>query len=173
MYRYGREIDSVKEMVNEFCLAIEEERSIEEEMYFDGDRFVIKTINIEEPPLITEEILPFRFQMAQLGRLTDTFRRAAPQGNISRRAFFYILMDIITLGPEQDEVLLPSAWYNLQTEQVFRIIQELFASDCDSIEWREFIIYGMEIPIPSTDQLLEAKKAFEAFDPQLKEVKIP
>ncbi|XP_033229011.1 sperm flagellar protein 2-like [Belonocnema kinseyi] len=168
--RYEREVNSVKEMANEFYLAIEEERSIEGEMFFDGDLFVIKTNKVEEPPLITEEILPFRFKMAQLGHLMDTLHNAAPQGNISRRALFYILMDIISLGAEQDEILLPPAWYNLKTEQVCRIIQELFGSDCDYIEWREFIIYGMEIPMPSTDQLLEAKKVFEAYDPQLKEV---
>ena len=159
-------------MVTAFSLAIEKERSIKEEMFFDGDRFVIEIIKVEEPPLITEEVLPFRFQMAQLGRLVDTLNRAAPLGIISRRAFFYILVDIITLGEEQDEVLLPSGWYKLENEQVCQVIQELFGSDCDTIEWREFIIYGMEIPMPSADELLEAKNAFEAFDIQLNEVKI-
>ena len=163
-------MNSVNEMASIFFSAIEEQRSIEEEMFFDGDRFVVKKICIEDPPLITEELLPFRLKMAQLGNLMDTLRHAAPEGNISRTAFFYILTDIITFREEHDELLLPSAWYKMKNSDVCQFIQELFGSDCDLIEWREFIVYGMEIPMPTTEQLLKARNDFQAFDPESKEV---
>lgn len=48
-------MNSVNEMTKEFYLAIEQGRSIKDEMFFDGDRFTIKNSFIEDAAPLAEE----------------------------------------------------------------------------------------------------------------------
>lgn len=158
-------------MASTFRFAIEEAIPIQNEMLLDGDHFLVRSNVLMFPDKpeprqrpTREEFLPSRFQMAQLGRLVDIFRRVAPAGTLPERAFVYILQDLIVCGDEENETRpLPLSWSQLRACDVSKMIDELFG-DVQFVDWREFIVHAMDIEPPSVDQILDALEAFRKFD---------
>ncbi|XP_028982607.1 sperm flagellar protein 2-like [Diachasma alloeum] len=171
---YRNELKSIKEMARVFCLAIEHHKPISGEMMFDGDRFIM---NFEEsknedifkllkgfPP---EESDDLNFKIAQLGRLKDIFKRVAPSGSLPQRSFVFILQDLITCGKEDDkEPLVPPSWLKLDPPDVFELVHEIFGDD-PHVDWREFLVYGMDLERPTQDQLLETLEHLRKKDESL------
>ncbi|XP_026826141.1 uncharacterized protein LOC109611337 [Ooceraea biroi] len=169
--RYKREIESISEMANVFCFAIEEEKAIQQELLLDGDRFVVRpnVLMFPEDPerssvSIKEALSPLRFRMVQLGRLIDIFRRIAPRGNISERALVYVLQDLVSCD-EKDcyPSSVPCAWRQLRPPDIERLIKGLFGA-AERIEWREFVLYAMDLPMPTHQDILRARTAFGMQD---------
>ncbi|XP_046753134.1 sperm flagellar protein 2-like [Diprion similis] len=175
--RYNREIKSVNEMASVFCLAIEEEIPIQEQLLLDEDRFVVRSSVLmypdeptPPPEPISEEKLPSQFRMGQLGRLMDIFRYVAPHCSLPERFFTYILEDIVACGEDESGMAhLPSSWSELRPCDVSYLVTEIFG-DTEYVDWREFIIYAMDIPMPSDEEILDMRLQFVAMDPNLTEM---
>ncbi|XP_018406722.1 PREDICTED: uncharacterized protein LOC108782839 [Cyphomyrmex costatus] len=173
--RYKREIESIDEMANVFCFAIEEKRPIQQELLLDGDQFVVKPniagehreqFNVP----IREASSPLRFRMVQLGRLIDIFQRIAPHGIVSERVLVYVLQDLVSCGEEDCyPPFVPCAWRQLRPPDIEILVERLFGTT-EYIEWREFVLYAMDLPVPSHQDILKARAAFKVHDPESKEV---
>lgn len=161
-------------MANVFCFAIEEEKPIRQELLLDGDQFVVRSVFVPQDPkrfaISTEEVSsPLRFRMVQLGRLIDIFRRIAPRGIMSERALIYVLQDLVSCGEEDCyPPFVPCAWQQLRPPDIERLIEGLFGA-AEYIEWREFVVYAMDLPFPSHRDILKARTAFRMLDSDLKE----
>lgn len=175
--RYKREIESISEMANVFCFAIEEERPIQQELLLDGDQFVVR-LNVLMFPEdherfafpIKEVPSPLRFRMVQLGRLIDIFQRIAPRGIVSERVLVYILQDLVSCGEEDYyPPFVPCAWRQLRPADIETLIERLFGA-AEYIEWREFVLYAMDLPVPSHQDILKARAAFRMHDPESREM---
>ncbi|EFN66455.1 Sperm flagellar protein 2 [Camponotus floridanus] len=173
--RYKREIESINEMTNVFCFAIEEEKPIQQELLLDGDQFVVRLDDFvpEDPKrfaIPTEEVSsPLRFRMVQLSRLIDIFRRIAPRGIMSERALIYVLQDLVSCGEEDCyPPFVPCVWQQLRPPDIEKLIEELFGAT-EYIEWREFVVYAMDLPFPSHQDILKARTIFRMQDSDLKE----
>lgn len=164
-------------MANVFCFAIEEKRSVQEELLLDGDQFVVRPNILMFPEdhdrlaaPIREAPLPLRFRMVQLGRLIDILRRIAPNGIVSERVLVYILQDLVSCGEEDcHPPFVPCAWRQLRPPDIETLIERLFGT-AEYIEWREFILYAMDLPVPSHQDILKARAVFRMQDPELREV---
>ncbi|EGI62750.1 Sperm flagellar protein 2 [Acromyrmex echinatior] len=173
--RYKREIESIDEMANVFCFAIEEERPIQEELLLDGDRFVVRSniVSTDHEQFnvpIREAPSPLRFRMVQLGRLVDIFQRIAPHGIVSERVLVYVLQDLVSCGIEDCyPPFVPCAWRQLRPPDIEILVERLFGST-EYIEWREFVLYAMDLPVPSHQDILKARAAFKIHDSESKEV---
>ncbi|CAK9812941.1 Sperm flagellar protein 2 [Anthophora quadrimaculata] len=174
--RYWREMKSVNELANVFCFAIEEGRPLEKEMLLDGDRFVIRSnvyvmeMDLKKQPSARKASSPSRFRIAQLARLHEIFKRVAPYGTMYERTLICILQDLASHGQEEGETMsLPCSWYHLRPRDISKLVGKLFGS-IDYIDWREFLVYGMELPIPTFQEILINRDRFRIQDPNLAEV---
>ncbi|XP_024867580.1 sperm flagellar protein 2-like, partial [Temnothorax curvispinosus] len=174
--RYKREIESISEMANVFCFAIEEKRPIQQELLLDGDQFVVRPNVLMFPEdhgrfaaPIREAPSPLRFRIVQLGRLIDIFRRIAPRGLVSERVLVYVLQDLVSCGEEDCyPPFVPCAWRQLRPPDIEILIKRLFDA-AEYIEWREFVLYAMDLPVPSHQEILTARAAFRVQDPESRE----
>jgi len=175
IFRYKSEIESIDEMANVFCFAIEEERPIQQELLLDGDQFIVRSSIVSEDQEqfnvpIRKAPSPLRFRMVQLGRLVDIFQRIAPHGIVSERVLVYILQDLVSCGEEDCyPPFVPCAWQQLRPPDIEILVEQLFGST-EYIEWREFVLYAMDLPVPSHQDILKARAAFKMHDSELKEV---
>ena len=163
-------------MASVFCFAIEEGRTLEKELLLDGDRFVVRSnvyvtrVEAEEPRRVKEIASSLRFQVANLIRLMEIFKRVAPSGTMCERSFVYILQDLASHGQEEGEpMLLPCCWYELRLSDVSRVIGRLFGS-VDHVDWREFLVHAIDLPTPTLQEILVARDRFRTQDPDLREV---
>lgn len=164
-------------MANVFCFAIEEERAIQQELVLDGDQFIVRpdVLMYPEDPerfsvSIREAPSPLRFRIVQLGRLIDIFQRIAPSGSINERALIYILQDLVSCAEEDCyPSSVPCAWRQLRPPDIERLMKELFGA-AEHIEWREFIMYAMDLPTPTHQDILRMRTAFQMQDLQSREV---
>nr|XP_012152264.1 PREDICTED: uncharacterized protein LOC105664050 [Megachile rotundata] len=160
-----------------FRFAIEEGRIIENEILLEDGEFVVRS-NVFVTKVVPtkrqsvaarEPMSSWRFRVIDLARLTEIFQRVAPYGTVSERAFVYILQDLVGHGREEGEsMLLPCSWYQLRGSQVSELVHCLFG-DVDHIDWRQLIVYAMELPWPSQQDLLIARDRFRAQDPESRE----
>ncbi|CAD1477634.1 unnamed protein product, partial [Heterotrigona itama] len=169
-------MNSVNDMANVFCFAIEEGRMLEKELLLDGDRFVVRSnvyvtkVEATEPRRVKEIAWSLRFQVANLVRLMEIFKRVAPSGTMCERTLVYILQDLASHGQEEGEpMLLPCCWYELRLSDVSRVIDRLFGS-VDYVDWREFLVHAMDLPTPTLQDILAARDRFRTQDPDLREV---
>lgn len=175
--RYKCEIESINEMANVFCFAIEEKRPIQQELLLDGDQFVVRPNVLMFPENherfavpIRETPSPLRFRMVQLGRLVDIFQRIAPRGIVNERVLIYVLQDLVSCGEEDCyPPFVPCAWRQLRPPDIETLTERLFGTT-EYIEWREFVLYAMDLPVPSHQDILKARAAFRMHDPESREV---
>jgi len=164
-------------MANVFCFAIEEKRPVQQELLLDGDQFVVKPSVLMLPEDREQFTAPrreapssLRFRMVQLGRLIDIFQRIAPRGIVSERVLVYVLQDLVACGEEDCyPPFVPCAWQQLRPPDIETLIKRLFGTT-EYIEWREFILYAIDLPVPSHQDILKARAAFRTQDPESKEV---
>lgn len=163
-------------MANVFCFAIEEQRPVQQELILDGDQFVVRANVLMFPEdherfvPMKEASSPLRFRMVQLGRLIDIFQRIAPRGIVSERVLIYVLQDLVSCGEEDCRPsFVPCAWRQLRPPDIETLIERLFGT-AEHIEWREFVLYAMDLPVPSHQDILKARAAFRMQDPDSREM---
>lgn len=163
---------SANDAATVFCFAIEDGTVLAREMLLDGDRFVVRSTSCstEAGSTSPKEIpSPIRFRVAHLARLMEIFKRVAPHGALSERALVYILQDLASHGQEEGEAIaLPCSWYRLQPSDVSCLVARLFERT-DYVDWREFLVYAMDLPLPTCRDLLIARNRFLMQDPVARE----
>ncbi|XP_046830995.1 sperm flagellar protein 2-like [Vespa crabro] len=180
-YRYRKEKNSVDDMIKIFCFAIEEEKPIQEELILDGENFYVRPDVLmfptkpEPPPKLTREtIKPSLFTISQLGRLMNVFRTIAPSGTLPERSLVYVLQDMISYNKEEEDdgygsMPVPMCWRLLRSCDVSKLVENIFGR-CEYVDWREFLIYAMDLPTPTQEDILCARDRYRTLDLDSKEI---
>lgn len=169
---YMNEIKSVDRLCKYVQMAVEDGRKIPETLILEHDTFVIDPNLLQfappEPPADTgpiEEIVDdFEFKVGQLARLRSQFKIVAPKGIALQQAFIYLLQDFIFFGKESCEgPLVPEYWKRMDPEQVPKLVFLLFGETA-YVDWRDFLIYCLNLRYPTVDELLNVRKQFRCID---------
>lgn len=175
---YSNEIKSVDRLCKYFQMATENGRKIPETLILEHDTFVIDPNLLQfpalEPVLDTGEIteLPsdLEFQICQLARLRTQFKIVAPTGLALLQAFVYLLQDFVFFGKESCEgPLVPESWKRVDPEQISKLVY-LFFGETAYVDWRDFLIYCLNIRFPTVDELLDLRHELRCMDPDSTEV---
>ncbi|KAM3965886.1 sperm flagellar protein 2 [Aphomia sociella] len=169
---YMNEIKSVDRLCKYLQMAVEGGRKITETLILEHDTFVIDPNLLQfappEPSTDKDEYVEVMqdidFKAGQLVQLRKQLKIVAPTGIILQQAFIYLLQDFIFFGKESCEgPLFPEAWNRLEAEQVPKLVYLLFGDIC-YVDWRDFLIYCLNIRFPMVDELLEVRKKFRCAD---------
>ncbi|KAL4710887.1 hypothetical protein ACJJTC_002517 [Scirpophaga incertulas] len=175
---YANEIKAVDRLCKYLQLAIETDRKIPESLLLVNDTFVIDPNLLQfappEPPIKPVEVVDnaetSEFKLSQLARLRSAFKIIAPTGIILQQEFIYTLQDFIFFGNECCEgPVIPEEWKRVDPEKIPKLVNSLFG-DTVYIDWREFLIYCLNIRFPTIDELLHVRKLFRCFDLESTEV---
>ncbi|CAH0694503.1 unnamed protein product [Spodoptera exigua] len=169
---YINEIKSVDRLCKYLQLAVENGRPIQETLVLENDTFMIDPNLLQfappEPPAdttkVSETVGSMDFRISQLAALRSQFKIIAPTGIIMQQAFIYLLQDFFFFGKEScNGPLFPEAWQRVDPEQVPKLVYLMFG-DTVYIDWRDFLIYCLNIRFPNVDDLLELRKRFRCYD---------
>ncbi|PZC73508.1 hypothetical protein B5X24_HaOG209440 [Helicoverpa armigera] len=169
---YVNEIKSVDRLCKYLQMAVENGRRIQETLVLEHDTFMIDPNLLQfappEPPQDTgdasEVVGNMDFKISQLATLRSQFKIVAPTGIILQQAFIYLLQDFFFFGKETcDGPLFPEAWININPEEVPKLTFLLFG-DTVYVDWRDFLIYCLNIRFPDVDELLDIRKRFRCHD---------
>ncbi|XP_063829399.1 sperm flagellar protein 2-like [Ostrinia nubilalis] len=169
---YMNEIKSVDRLCKYLQMAVEGGRKISESLILEHDTFVIDPNLLQfappEPPSTTGEIkemvMESEFKVGQLARLRTQFKIVAPTGISLQQAFIYMLQDFIFFGKEScDGPLIPEIWKRVDPEQIPKLVFLMFG-DTAYIDWRDFLIYCLNVRYPTVEELLEVRKRFRCND---------
>ncbi|XP_014357705.2 sperm flagellar protein 2 [Papilio machaon] len=169
---YTNEVLAVDRLCKYFHMAIEKGRKIPESLLLEYDTLIIDNNVLQFSPSV-ETIVPQSkseikrysyFKTNQLARLRSQFKLVAPTGIIMHKAFIYLLQDFILFGKESKEgPLFPDVWKNIDPEQVQKLVFSLFGETA-YVDWREFLIYCLQLSFPTIHELLEVRKKFRCND---------
>ncbi|KAJ8714923.1 hypothetical protein PYW08_004904 [Mythimna loreyi] len=169
---YINEIKSVDRLCKYLQMAVEDGRKIPETLVLEHDTFTIDPNLLQfakqEPPVdtgpVTEEVTTMEFKISQLATLRSQFKIVAPTGIILTQSFIYLLQDFFFFGKETcSGPLFPEAWMSVNPEQIPKLVFLLFGETV-YLDWRDFLIYSLNIPFPQVDELLEVRKRFRCKD---------
>ncbi|CAH0589189.1 unnamed protein product [Chrysodeixis includens] len=169
---YANEIKSVDRLCKYLQMAVENGRRIPETLVLEHDTFVIDPNLLQfspiEPPhesgTISELVEPMEFKISQLASLRSQFKIVAPHGITLQQAFIYLLQDFIFFGRESCAgSLFPEAWVNIDPDQVPKLVYLLFG-DTVYVDWRDFLIYCLNLRFPTVEELLEQRRRFRCND---------
>ncbi|XP_030039874.2 sperm flagellar protein 2-like [Manduca sexta] len=169
---YLNEIKSVDRLCKYLQMAVEGGRKIPESLILEHDTFVIDPNLLQYAPPeptfgsgdLTEVTGELEFKISQLARLRSQFKIVAPTGISLQQAFIYLLQDFIFFGKESCEgPLVPEDWCRIDPEQIPKLVFLLFG-DTAYIDWRDFLIYCLNIKFPTVEELLEIRKEFRCLD---------
>lgn len=175
---YLNEINSVDRLCKYFQMATENGRKIQETLILEHDTFVIDPNLLQfaslEPILDAGEIseLPndLEFKICQLARLRTQFKIVAPTGIALLQAFIYLLQDFVFFGKESCEgPLVPESWKRIDPDQISKLVY-LFFGETAYVDWRDFLIYCLNIRFPTVDELLDLRHKLRCKDPHSTEV---
>lgn len=175
---YTNEIKSVDRLCKYFQMATENGRKIPETLILEHDTFTIDPNLLQvapvEPALDTGEIteLPsdLEFKICQLARLRTQFKIVAPTGLALLQAFIYLLQDFVFFGKESCEgPLVPESWKRVDPEQISKLVY-LFFGETAYVDWRDFLIYCLNIRFPTVDELLDLRHKLRCKDPDSTEL---
>ncbi|XP_046988570.1 sperm flagellar protein 2-like [Schistocerca americana] len=169
--RYKREVESVDNLCQVLFTAIEEEQPIREQLVLEQDIFVVKpnVVLLPEPPPPTPQPLEERravdeFRISQLQNLRKRLHRLAPSGNMPERAFVSLLEDcLFSATVEGEEPILPPIWMELQAADLQNIVHKVFGSQ-ECVDWRDFLIYGLDLEYPTEEDILDVRRQFRVMD---------
>jgi hypothetical protein len=169
---YMNEIKSVDRLCKYLQMAVEDGRKIPESLILEHDTFIIDPNLIQfappepspSPKELKEVVMDSDFKLSQLARLRTSFKIIAPTGIALQQAFIYMLQDFIFFGKECCEgPLIPEVWKRVDPEQIPKLVYLLFG-DTTYIDWRDFLIYCLNIRFPTVEELLNIRKKFRCLD---------
>ncbi|XP_041982476.1 sperm flagellar protein 2-like [Aricia agestis] len=174
---YLNEIKSVDSLSKYLQMAIETNRKIPENLLLTGDTLVIdfnvlqmqSVINSESdiPEEVTGEM---EFKLCQLALLQDSFKIVAPTGITIQQAFIYVLQDFVVFGKESCKgPTFPLTWRRIDPERIPEFVFSIFGENL-YVDWRDFLIYCLNIPFPTTDELLDIRKKLRCQESESKEL---
>ncbi|XP_022118307.2 sperm flagellar protein 2-like [Pieris rapae] len=170
---YINEIKSVDRLCKFLQMAVEAGKRIPDRLILEDDLFIIDPNLLHFPP---EESfgdsersprdlkIETQFKITQLSRLRGMFKIVAPKGIALQQAFIYVLQDFIIFGKESCEgPMFPQTWRHIDPEQVPKLVFLMFG-ETTYIDWRDFLVYCLNIGFPSTEELLILRKKFRCKD---------
>ncbi|XP_072945037.1 sperm flagellar protein 2-like [Epargyreus clarus] len=166
---YLNEIKSVDRLCKYLQMAVENAKRIPESLILENDTFVIDPNLLQfvppEAPLEVCKVAETRdFKLSQLARLRSQLKIVAPTGIALQQAFIYSLQDFIFYGKESCQgPFFPDTWKRLDPEQIPKLVYSIFGETA-YIDWRDFLIYCLDIRYPTIDELLQIRKAFRCKD---------
>lgn len=169
---YMNEIRSVDRLCKYLQMAVEDGRKIPESLILEHDMFIIDPNLLQfappEPPvdtgIINEIADDLEFKVAQLARLRSQFKIVAPTGIALQQAFIYLLQDFVFFGKEScDGPLFPECWKRIDPEKIPKLVYSLFG-DMKYVDWRDFLIYCLNLRSPTVEELLCLRKKFRCYD---------
>lgn len=169
---YLNEIKSIDRLCKYLQMAVEQGRRIPETLVLEHDTFIIDPNLIQfAPPQplvdtseIKERVEHFEFKLSQLAKLRSQFKIIAPTGIALQQAFIYLIQDFTFFGKENcDGPLFPKMWININPEHIPKLVFSMFGETC-YVDWRDFLIYCINIRFPTTDELLEMRKKMRCCD---------
>ncbi|XP_017767840.1 PREDICTED: sperm flagellar protein 2-like [Nicrophorus vespilloides] len=177
--RYYREIESVEAACGVFASATEAETKIQPELVFDQDNFFVKinSLYFESPlpevsPLADDEVDldGEHFTLKQLSRITNILFDLAPDGQIAERSFVFLLQDLLTLNAEDGkEPFVPELWTKLHPHKTHAFSNQMFL-DSEYIDWKDFILYNLNVGFPDGGELQRLRSDFCDLDPDRTEL---
>lgn len=175
---YINEIKSVDRLCKYLKMVVEDGRMVPESLVLEHDTFVIDPNLLQyappEPPLDTGEIFEvaseLEFKIGQLARLREQLKIVAPDGIALQQSFIYILQDFIFFGKESCEgPLFPEVWCRVDPEQIPKLVFLLFGETA-YIDWRDFLLYCLNLRFPTVEELLELRRYFRCCDLESTEI---
>lgn len=168
---YMNEIKAVDRLCKYFQMAVEKSKKIEEALLLENDGFIIdpnllQYIAQEPPPEpeLQEEVEDNEFKIGQLARLKALLKIVAPNGIAMHKAFIYLLQDFLFYSKETCEgSVVPQAWRKLDPEEVPKLVYQLFG-EVVYVDWRDFLIYCLNLRYPSVDELLHLRTRLRCID---------
>lgn len=170
---YLNEIKSVDRLCKFLQIAVENGKRVPESLTLEEDVFIIdpnvlqySELQLETEVDVTREYVvgDKEFKISQLARLRDQFKILAPTGIALQKAFIYLIQDFIFFGRESCAgPMFPEAWRRVDPEQIPKLVFLLFG-ETSFIDWRDFLIYCLNIPFPTLDELLLLRKKFRCED---------
>lgn len=169
---YINEIKSVDRLCKYLQMAVENGRKITESLVLEHDTFVIDPNLLQFPPPeppadigdTSEVVGDMDFKISQLATLRSQFKIVAPTGITLLQAFIYLLQDFIFFGKEScDGPLFPEAWISVDPDKIPKLVFLMFGNTV-YVDWRDFLIYGLNIRFPTVEELLEVRKKFRCCD---------
>ncbi|KOB75185.1 Sperm flagellar protein [Operophtera brumata] len=175
---YMNEIKSVDRLSKYLQMAVEDARRVPESLVLEHDTFLIDPNLLQfappEPPSgageISEVASETEFKIVQLARLREQLKIVAPDGIVLQQAFIYIMQDFIFFGKESCEgPLFPEVWRRVDPEQIPKLVILLFGETV-YIDWRDFLLYCLNLRFPTVEELLELRKYFRCCDLESTEI---
>ncbi|EEB17990.1 hypothetical protein Phum_PHUM496580 [Pediculus humanus corporis] len=167
---YLREVQSITECCKVFRCSIEEEIPVQpqlelrEDCFFVNQNVLFFTKRGDPPSVKFDKQQEFRFAIEHLHLIFDKLRRVAPNGEIIKRSLLFILEDLRAFNSEIKNCdCFPRAWKNLDPNDIITILDEIYL-DLEIVNWKDFIIYGFEIPPPTEEDVLNMRKLFRECD---------
>ncbi|XP_014270249.1 sperm flagellar protein 2 [Halyomorpha halys] len=154
--------------------AVEEEVKIQPLVVLKNDSLDIdpSVILFPNPPPpspspLVEIPTGFKFTISQLTNLFYKLVYVAPCG-IIEQSFVLILEDMASIGHETGHSYLPHCWSDLSSERIKEIVHRMYG-DKVIIDWRLFIIFGLDLGYPTLEDILEMRYDFRLLDRNLNE----
>ncbi|XP_046666495.1 sperm flagellar protein 2-like [Homalodisca vitripennis] len=173
--RYSTEIQNINDLCEYIKFAIEEEITLNLPIVLSRKSFfinIVKGLKAELVPEVKElyEVSSdFSFTINQLKLLLHIFKIAGPNGIIRKQPFCYIIQDLMLFNTGDHQPHLPKMWNKLSESELIFLIDQMFGSEF-AIDWRDFIIYNLDIDYPSICDILSLREQFSLFDPDNTEV---
>lgn len=171
LQRKQTETQAVSIVCNVFAHAAETETKLQPRLFLDGDCFSVQPDLLEFadelPPPENEEhdLFEIFFDVEELNKLTEILLQISPNFIILERALVYLLQDLIMHHVKDRKSLkMPNYWYSMKPAQISSIIPKLFGME-PYLDWREFIIYNLNLAFPTSNELLDTRQQFRNFDP--------
>lgn len=171
---YHNQILNIDKLCDLMRAAVEEEVKIQPLIVLRNDKLDIDQSIVlyptpppPPPPSLVETPTGFRFTISQLTNLFYKLVYVAPYG-IIEQTFVLILEDMASIGHETGHSYLPHCWSDLSSDKIKDIIHRLYGNKI-VIDWRLFIVFGLDLGYPTLEDILEMKNSFERLDANLTE----
>lgn len=173
---YDIDINNTNKLCDYLRTAIEEEALLtyplvlkRSEFFVDITNSLAKEHEYHEIKELFEQNQDCLFTTNQLKKLMGIFKIAGPHGVIRKQPFCYIIKDLMLFNDNNNQPHLPRIWNDLSESQLNVVLEGIFGLEY-SINWRDFLIYNLEIPYPSSDEILSLRKQFMSDDLESTEV---
>ncbi|KAL1123084.1 hypothetical protein AAG570_002172 [Ranatra chinensis] len=166
---YKRDMSNIAALCSLLRTAIEEETAICPQLILGTNKFRVDRNSLmfevppPPPPTPLQELSDdYFFTVVQLRNLLSTMKRVAPVG-IAKEAFLDVLEDMTLFGRENGYPYTPKCWSQLSRQEL-RFLLDCAFGDALLIDWRDFIVFALNLPFPSVEQIVEAREKYLAKD---------
>lgn len=173
---YDIDINNTNKLCDYLRTAIEEEAVLTYPLVLKRSEFFVNITNnlakehkYDEIKELFEQNQDCYFTISQLKKLMGIFKIAGPHGVIRKQPFCYIIQDLMLFNDNNNQPHLPRLWNLLNESQLHFVLEGIFGLEY-GINWRDFLIYNLEIPFPSSDEIISLRKQFMCYDLESTEV---